>query len=75
MEKYNSKRLIDLDYLKQDFYKKPKQIHADLIKIIKGNCKKYAKASLLILDVDGQFFFMKLKIKISYLVESMFTIN
>ena len=40
MKKYNSKRLIDLDYLKQDFYKKPKQIHADLIKIIKKEIAK-----------------------------------
>ena len=73
MEKYNSKRLIDLDYLKQDFYKKPKQIHADLIKIIKKEIakKKYAKASLVDFGcADGQFLFHLEKLKIKNLLLS-----
>jgi len=67
MKKYNSKRLIDLDYLKQNFYKKPKQIHADLIKIVSKEIskRKSTKASLVDFGcADGQFLFHLNKLKL-----------
>ena len=44
------KRSIDLEYLKQNFYQKPKQIHIDLLKIIKK--EKLLKNNNLKLLID-----------------------
>ena len=57
MKKYNSKRSIDLDYLKQNYYNNPKQIHLELFKIIEKK-KSLSNNNLKYCDVgcaDGQF--------------------
>lgn len=58
MEKFTTKRKIDLSYLKQDFYKKPKQIHLDIVSKLKKIIKKPYKKQLTLVDhgcADGQF--------------------
>ena len=51
------KRSVDLEYINQNFYKKPKQIHTDLLKIIEKE-KLLKKKNLEFCDfgcADGQF--------------------
>ena len=58
MKKFSTKRKIDLSYLRQNFYKKPKQIHVEISKNLKKNFSIYNKKNITLVDhgcADGQF--------------------
>lgn len=67
INKFNTKREIDLDYLNQKFLREPKQSHSKLIKLIVNNINFKKKHRLKLVDIgcaDGQllYHFNKLKI-------------
>ena len=57
----DTKRDLDLEYLKQDFRKKPKQLHLETKNLILKNIKKNKKQILKVADIgsaDGQFLYL-----------------
>ncbi len=58
MKKFGTQRKIDLSYLRQNFYNKPKQIHLDISKSLKKYFSKSNKNNITLVDhgcADGQF--------------------